>query len=281
MTIAAFRRRYQQVARTELSGRQAYRWVAGELRSLPYPHACAALERIFAEPARRLLGPPYGLPPRGADRQGRPRRGRGGQRTDWEGQLITMSADRARAFLSTAGASNVGRETIEQLGDDVRGLVTDYQCRPLTELLGEMADAQSRAFAFLEGRQKPEHTRELYLLAGIASGLMARASHDLGAPHDAMTQARAAFTCADNAGHSGLKVWSRGLQSVVAYWSGRLEDSVRYAERGVAEAGTTWGSSMVWLVAGQARSLAALGRVDQAALAVDQATESRERVVPR
>ncbi|MGH4014892.1 MAG: hypothetical protein ACRDSL_13430 [Pseudonocardiaceae bacterium] len=65
-------------------------------------------------------------------------------------------------------------------------------------------------FGLLEGRQRPEQTRDLYLIAGITCGLMAKASHDLGAAHDAMTQARTGYACADNAGHNGLRPGSVG-----------------------------------------------------------------------
>ena len=185
LTLDEFRRRYQRVAGAELSERQAYRWVAGELRGLPYPHARAALERLLGEPAVRLLGAPYGtgavIPAR---RHEMPPSGRGNARSDWEGQVVAMSAERARDFLIRAEASNVGAETLDQLADDVRRLVVDYQQEPLERLLGDMVDAQDRALGLLEGRQRPDHTRDLFLLAGVSCGLMARASHDLGAPHD-------------------------------------------------------------------------------------------------
>lgn len=281
LTLEEFRRRYERASGAELSERQAYRWVAGDLRRLPYPHAQAALERLFGEPAARLLGTPYGtgavIPVRRYDRDAPDR---GSARTDWQGQVITMSADRARDFLTRAEASNVGAETIDQLADDVRRLVVAYQQQPLERLLGDMVDTQDRAFNLLEGRQKPSQTRDLYLLAGVAAGLMAKVSHDLGAPHDAMTQARAAYTCADNAGHDGLRAWTRGLQALIAYWSGRLIDSVRYAEQGAEAAATAGGSSAVWLASGQARSLAALGRIEEAHAAVDRATEARNQVQP-
>lgn len=282
LTIEEFRRRYERVANAELSPRQAYRWVAGELQTLPYPHAQAALERLFGEPAARLLGEPYGTGPVVPTRRyvDIGAFGRGNARTDWEGQVIAMSADRARDFLTKAEASNVGRETIDQLADDTRRLVVEYQQLPLERLLGDMADTQDKAFALLEGRQKPEQTRDLYLLAGVMSGLMAKASHDLGAAHDAMTQARAAYTCADNAGHDGLRVWTRGLQSLIAYWSGRLDESVDYARKGADAAARSRGTASVWLASSEARSLAALNRLDEAKAALDQASEARERVQP-
>ncbi|MGH3622993.1 MAG: hypothetical protein ACRDQ5_14560 [Sciscionella sp.] len=107
---------------------------------------------------------------------------------------------------------------------------------------------------------------------------MAKASHDLGAPHDAMTQARAAYACADNAGHDGLRAWIRGLQALITYWSGRLHDSVRYTEQGAEAAARSRGTAAVWLAASQARSLAALGRISEAHAAIERATDAREHV---
>ncbi len=280
LTTDQFRKDYARVSGTELSERQAYRWVAGDISKLPYPHAQTALERMFGEPVARLFGPPYGnglvVPARRLDRPS----DRGCARTDWEGQVISMSADRARDFLTRAEASNLGRETIGQLTDDVRRLVVSYQQQPLTGLLSEMADTQDRAFGLLEGRQKPEQTRDLYLLAGVASGLMAKVSQDLGAPHDALTQARVAYACADNAGHDGLRAWIRGLQALITYWDGRFDDSIRYARLGAEAAEHSRGTAAVWLISGEARALAALGRRDEAHAAIDRASEAREHVEP-
>lgn len=281
MTLEAFRKQYAELAQAGLSERQAYRWVDGGLKSLPYPHAQATLERLFGEPAARLFGPPYGtgvvLPGRRFDAA---TAHRGYARDDWQGQVIAMSAERARDFLSRAEATNVGAETLDQLADDVRRLTVAYQQEPLEQLLGDMGDTQDRAFELLEGRQRPEQTRDLYLLAGVASGLMAKASHDLGAPHDAMTQARAAYTCADNAGHDGLRAWTRGLQSIIAYWSGWLDDSVRYARRGFDAATRSRGTAGVWLASSEARAYAALGQIDESNAAIGRATEAREHVLP-
>ncbi|WP_157368209.1 XRE family transcriptional regulator [Alloactinosynnema sp. L-07] len=245
---------------------------------MPYPHAQAALERMFGEPVTRLFGPPYGHVITPATVPMVPLRGNA--RTDWEGQVISMCADRAREFLIKAEASNVGSETMDQVTDDVRRLVTAYQQVPLERILGDMADTQTRVFALLERRQRPDQMRDLYLLAGVASGLMARASHDLGAPHDAMTQARAAYACADNAGHNGLRAWTRGLQTLIAYWSGDFTESARYAELGIQAADHTTGTAAVWLASGQARTLAALNRIDEARQAIERARDARDRVVP-
>lgn len=282
MTVEQFRKDYAKVSDSGLSESQAFRWVAGKITTLPYRHAQAALEQMFGEPVGRLFGPPYGT---GVAMPDRPLDlavsfGRGQARSDWEGQLISMSADRARNFLARAEATNIGPETIDQLADDVRRLAVDSQQRPFPLILRDLVETQDRAFGLLEGRQKPEQTRDLYLLAGIVSGFMAKASHDLGASHDALTQARAAYACADNAGHDGLRAWIRGLQSLITYWSGRFDDSVRYAQLGADAAARSRGTASVWLHSSEARSLAALSRLEDAHEALNRATAARERVEP-
>jgi hypothetical protein len=281
-TIGQFRKDYAEASGSCLSERQAYRWVAGDINRLPYPQAQATLERMFGEPVARLFGPPYGggavATTRCLDQP--VSFGRGNTRADWEGQLISMSADRARSFLARAEATNLGPETIDQLTDDVRRLALASQSQPFPLLLRDLVDTQDRAFGLLEGHQKPEQTRDLYLIAGIVSGFLAKASHDVGAAHDALTQARAAYACADNAGHDGLRAWIRGLQTLITYWSGRFDESVRYAQLGADAAERSRGTAAVWLLSSQARSLAALNRLAEAQAVLNQASDAREHVVP-
>jgi hypothetical protein len=281
VTLEEFRKNYQRAAKgTVLSERQAYRWVAGELRGLPYQAAQATLEEMFGEPVARLLSPPYGIEALRPNRYRNGVAGRGTARTDWKGQVIAVSADRARDFLTRIEASNVGAETLDQLADDVRRLVIANQQQPLASYLGDLVATQDRAFTLLEGRQRPEQTRDLYLVAGITCGLMADASHDLGATHDAMTQARTGYACADNAGHDGLRAWIRGLQANYTYWSGRWADSVHYAQLGTEAAARSRGTAGIWLTSSEARALAALNRFDETRAALNRATDARDRAEP-
>jgi hypothetical protein len=71
--------------------------------------------------------------------------------------------------------------------------------------MSDMIDTQETVFQLLEGRQKPAFARDLYVLAGVVSGMIAKASHDLGRTHEAMTHARTLYVCADNADHQGLR----------------------------------------------------------------------------
>ncbi len=95
-----------------------------------------------------------------------------------------------------------------------------------------------------------------------------------------MTQTRTGYVCADNAGHDGLRAWIRGLQASITYVSGRLDESVHYAQLGAEVATRSRGTAGVWLASGEARALAALNRLAEAHVALDRAAYLRERVQP-
>lgn len=124
----------------------------------------------------------------------------------------------------------------------------------------------------------PRHTAELYLLAGVLSGMLAKASHDLGDPHSALTQARTAFICANNIDHARLKAWTAGLRSMISYWASRPNDAVRYAQQGADAAAATRGTASVRLPAQEARGWGLLGDANRCRAAIRRAEEARESV---
>lgn len=200
-------------------------------------------------------------------------------RLELERQMVAAAR---RAFRFTAGAEggNVGPETLDQLRDEVIRLARAYPQQPVMTLLGDLVEVQDVTFRLLDGRQRPDQTRELYLLAAVASGLLANASHSLGYPHAGMTQARTAYVCADNAGHDGLRAWVRGQQSVVAYWAGWPYEALRYAQLGTEAAERATGTSAVYLPAMAARVYAVIGDRDESRAAVERAQDAREHVIP-
>ncbi|MGH8901975.1 MAG: hypothetical protein ACRDYA_09905, partial [Egibacteraceae bacterium] len=193
---------------------------------------------------------------------------------------VAMAARRALRFLASAEGSNVGPETLDQLRDEVARLARAYKTQPIPTLLGDLVEAQDVAFRLLEGRQRPDQTRDLYLLAGVMCGLLANASLDLGDPHAGMTQARTAYVCADNAGHDGLRAWVRAAQSLIAYWHGWPHEAIRYAQLGADAAASATGTAAVYLPAMAARAHASLGDTDDSQAAAERAKDARERVVP-
>ena len=197
------------------------------------------------------------------------------QQLDWQ---VSMAARRALRFSAGVGGSNIGTDTLDELASETRRIATEYQLSPIHTVVGDLVNLQDVSFRLLEGRQRPNETRDLYVLAGIASGMMANASHDLGDNHAALMQARTAYVCADNAGHDGLRAWVRGIQSMISYWAGWTHDAVKLADLGAEPASRTRGTVSAWIPALQARAWAVLGNAEEVGAAIQRATAARERV---
>ena len=189
-----------------------------------------------------------------------------------------MAAQRAQKFGVIAGQTNLSQGGLDRLTDAVRELATSYPQRPLPELLNDLVTAQDTLYTSLEGRQRPDLTRQLYFLAGVVGGLLAKASHDLSDPHAALTQARTAFLCAENADHNGLRAWIRGLQALIAYWAERPHESVRYAQTGAEYAARSRNTATVWLPVSEARAWAAVGNAAETHAALDRAERAWDSV---
>lgn len=194
-------------------------------------------------------------------------------------ELIQMAAQRAKRF-SLFSRNGLPSGALDQVYDDIKQLAIYYPQRPLSEILGDLVEAQDNAFGLLEQRQRPGEARQLYLFAGITGGLLAKASHDLTEPHAAMTQARAAFVCAETAGHDGLCAWLRGLQSLIAYWAGNFQTSLSYAQDGARYVQNGRGTSSVWLPMNEGRAWAALGNAVEARRAIERAETAWDIVQP-
>ena len=249
-----------------ITERHLRRLASGE-RAGTTPQTRRTLQRMFGKPVEELLAP---YVPEQAGQVVPASAGGGRITTGNEMEVLDMAASRARAF-ALAAQTGLGSEAMEQVYDDVRHVAKAYPQRPLPEILGRLVETQDLVFALLESRQRPEHLRQLYFLGGVTGGLLAKASHDLGNPHAALTQTRTAFLCADNADHHGLRAWVRGLQSLVSYWAGNPHDSVRYAQLGAGYAEQANSTTGVWLPVSEARAWAALGNADAARAALERA----------
>lgn len=271
--------------RVSVSPRQLGRWMAGT-GGLPRPIACRVLEHLFQRPVAVLLGPPNAedmvieddrqyldtgtlisaeaplRPPLSAP----------------DLQLIGQAAQRARNFGIIIGRSAMADEIVEQLHQDLWELGAMYQRVPLGEILPALVETQDSLFGLLESRRSPNQARQLYFLAGVAGGMLAKASHDLAEPHTALTQARTAFLCAQQADHHGLMSWVRNLQSLIAYWAGRPSEALRYAESGEFIAAGSAGTAGIWALLSQARAASVVGNAAKARETIERAESARDSV---
>jgi hypothetical protein len=293
----------QRLRNLSVSVRQFERWYGGKVQTKPRPDTCRVLEHMFQHAIQELLSPPKAvltMPPTtqpvvrpaivwspSTGVIAPPAESIGYQETIYDsqagfsdlGRQVTMAARRAFQFAMTAEGSSIGPEMLAQLQDDVRRLAVAYPRLPLSALFNDLVEVQDVAFRLLEsGHQRPTQAREIYFLASIASGMLAKASHDLGDPRAAMMQARTAYVCADNADHNGMRAWVRGLQSLITYWAGQPQEAVRYAQLGDTIGSQSTGSAAIWLSALEARASAALGDDEAARRAIAKASDARDQV---
>jgi tetratricopeptide (TPR) repeat protein/transcriptional regulator with XRE-family HTH domain len=173
-----------------------------------------------------------------------------------EKAFLMNTARESAAFAHRAGQTNVGPTDLDQLDGDLDRIARNYLTEPMIPLLGDMRELRNTAFGLLEGRQYPEQSRHLYLLAGQACGLLASASSDLGRYNEADTHARTAWLCAELAGHNKLRAWVLATRSIIAFWDGRGHKAVEHATRGAEYVD---GLELVRLRSLEARARARLG----------------------
>lgn len=292
----------EELAKMSVSARQFERWYGGKLRTLPHPDACRILEHMFGRPVQQLLAPagrasqetslilgqddlppaPARVPAQGVIwAPGTPIPGDFGITEDSapsdSERILAMAARRAMRFSATAGSSNIGGESLEQLWAETSRLAVAYPQQPLSVITGDIVALQDIVFTLLEGRQRPSESRDLYVIGGLTSGMLSKASHDLRDPDTAMTHARTALLCANNAEHPSLAAWVRGLQSLITYWALRPREALDYAQLGQQLPGTT-GSVTVWLASLEARAWARLGNGAASRQAIARASELREQI---
>jgi hypothetical protein len=267
------------------------RWYFG--RVTPQNDARRVLAHLFGRPITQLLaeagpqdaGAPVPPAPRGCCPGGGASISElgtdDGAHLYWMERQVDMAARRAIRFAMEAERDEVGQETLGYIQDEVRRLADVYIRVPLGTILQDLADVQDETFRILEsGRARPAQARDLHLLAALGSGMLAKASHDLGDPQSAMRQARAAAVCADRAEHKAMGAWVRGLQSLISYWSERPEDALHYARNGAAAAAGLHGSVTVWLAGLEARAAAVLGDTATVRAAQQRAERLRDGVRP-
>ena len=287
LTNADFRAQYATTSRKladagqgrplTVSHRQVRRWFAGQLDGLPHLGACRVLDQMFGEPAEHLFGPPR---PRTeivqAPRQDLTSHHEPASTLALEKEIAMAAAESAR-FAQLVGQSNTGPHTVEQFRADIDRIVTNYGNRPVYPTFVEVRELRDRAFELLEGRQRPDETRDLYLVAGLLCAILGEASHDLGLIPAATTQFRTAFLCGELAGSNWLRGWVRSKQSVVAYWDDQFRVSAELAADGwqyVPESGTV----RVKLAMAEARARARLRDHRAAEDALARAEQAREEV---
>lgn len=180
-----------------------------------------------------------------------------GPRTPLEGTLgeeIAMSTDESARFVRQARGT-VDHDVLDQLRSDVANIAASYLTQPPYLTFTPLARLRREVFDLLDQRQRPAVLPDLYRIAGQLCALMAHASLDLGQAYAAETHTRTAWLCADLSEDNQLRTYTRWVQSMVAYWSGRYKVAAEIAQLGQQYA--TSGTSLLRLASQEARAHAA------------------------
>jgi DNA-binding transcriptional regulator YiaG len=200
------------------------------------------------------------------------------------GQLLADATAESVELSRQTEASDLGPATLEHLDLAVERLGVVYMTTPPGSLLDELCWYRRRAVEVLGGRHTLAQQRRLYVAAGWLTGLLGHLSFDLGDYQAARAHCVTAWQLADDAGERELGAWVRNIQAMVALYTRRFMEAVRYAEAGgeLAAAGTT-GSVQLPVLA--ARAHARLGNRHETGLASDKqsrpSTDSRSPVRQR
>jgi hypothetical protein len=154
-----------------------------------------------------------------------------------------------------SATTNVDDDVLEQMEADVAEIAQCYLIDPPATVFSRLLGARDDVFTLITGRQQPRHAMHLYKIGGQMCALLAHACADLGHPHAANTHARTALHCAEMSGYTPLRVYTRWVQSNVAYWGGRFNDAADLVESALPEA--TSGTALLRLASQQARINAA------------------------
>lgn len=288
-----------RLANVDVSRRTFDRWMSGSIKSIPRNDTRRVLERLFPYPVVQLFSPPRENPhpPLRQELQETTTTETGNQvgashapieltqppsrdiKVSATGTCDSrsMSAQAAAASLAFSNSivpSNVTADTLEHLSFEISRIATDYVHAPLLPLFGDLLRVRDQIFNLLAGRQRPQQTRELFLLAGTTCLLLSHASQNLGDTASATTQVRTAWTCAEQADHTGLRAWTRGTAALINEWSPQKRMALRHTERAASLAPA--GESRIRIAAIEARTAARLGDRDRALAAVERVHRARE-----
>ncbi|WP_414166934.1 helix-turn-helix domain-containing protein [Streptoverticillium reticulum] len=249
--------RYERESRVPTSRTRGFLAVVFEVDPLTLDRAAGITKRRKAEgqslnvptPRDRLLAPP-------------------------SRRALAADASASARFSRFIASRNTDACAVEQLDAEVFSLARLYVSRPVSEMYAGIRGLRDEAFDLLRGRQRPRQTSDLYVTAGRLCGLSAHVCLDLGDYACAMTHARTAWACAEEADHNGLRAWVRAVQSLISFWDGDPRTAADFARAG--QSFPAPGTAGVRLVSLEARALSMAGDRDGATAALRRAEHARD-----
>jgi hypothetical protein len=193
-------------------------------------------------------------------------------------EILAATCERSAEIAEVTRTSS-GSDVLAWLDGAVRELAASYVRESAEPILERLATVHLAAVNLVHAKLSRVHTRRLYFYAGLTGYLLASASHDRGDAATALRQAEAAFAFAERAEHPGLCALIRNIESLTAFWAGRYDEALRYANSGVALSAHTAGIMSMLLPLRAARVLAHTRQVSSAEQALRRAERRWQRLV--
>jgi hypothetical protein len=229
-----------------ISRRQATRWVAGRLPSLPHPVSQRVLETMFGTDAALLLAPPDApLPVRTPGDEGQaslatPEEMSPSRRRDLLSLGVVVPAtslvaadpiDRAARISRAIAASTPDPLTLAQLQQGIHQLTTLYSVTPHADLIAPIERAWDDAETLLETRVTGPARIDLELVAGQFAFYRGRLAFGMDDKQTALTFLVLAGQHAEAAGDSLLAGSVAAMRSSLAFFSGEFTTAANIARR--------------------------------------------------
>jgi hypothetical protein len=168
---------------------------------------------------------------------------------------------------------------MDLLKANVRAVAADFQA-PSSRFVPTLMTLRRATFRLLDNPTAPDQARDLYFFAAVVCGLITNAALDAAQPATADIYGRAAWLCADRAGHPGLRCAIRTQQGRVAYWTGAPREALGYFALAEADATQIRGTGAADLAVQQARAHAVLGDEAATRAALNRADDARQHFEP-
>jgi hypothetical protein len=131
-------------------------------------------------------------------------------------EALTMAAEKARHL-----ALNMpGIDDYSLLEEELRDLARAYPVQALPELINPLVTLQDAVHQAILSPRRPGDAAQLFSIGAVTGGILAKASHDLGDPRAAVTQARTALILAEQAGNATIAAWLNGLMALIGLYVG-------------------------------------------------------------
>ncbi|MGX7827983.1 helix-turn-helix domain-containing protein [Actinokineospora sp. 24-640] len=192
-------------------------------------------------------------------------------------RLASSAAQESVRFVEEITGSHVSDGAIDHLRWELSRIAVEYVYTPVSLLFDDLVEARNAIFGLLSRQQRPRHTRDLYVLGGMACLLLAHASQNIGDQRAALAQLRSAWTCADVAQHDALRLWARGTAALINEWSLRHRAAVDLAQEGSRFPASR--ESRLRLAAIEARAAARMGDKAHATVALARVHAIRDEPV--